>query len=875
MTKKQWPLKPMFLGLVLLFLGAAPAWAQRSSAAPTISGLTPSSVPAGRAVDVTLSGTNLAGATVSIRNAQPGEFVNVRRGGSATSLPLTVGTLPASSAGPRTLVVTTPGGTATTTFTVGTPPVVDGVTPSSAAPGKTVDFTIAGRYLDGATVTASGTGVTVAEVRPTGRGAMGVQSLLLRLTIAPNAPPGPRTLTLATPLGKTTTAVNVQAPPTISGLSPNAGRAGDVFDAVLTGTNLGAVSISGAGVRVSVPSGGTTTSTVRFFIDPSAAPGPRTLTVTGPLGGSATTQFTVLAAGASPPPAIRHLDSRNAPYVDAGYAGSDVEVRIIGSNLNGTVSVDGSGVTVTRGAEIPALPPGQNRARWDIRLRIAENAPAGARTLRVTSRGGSATTTFTLLPGRPVITAMTPDRIVYGSQVTSVDVTLRGRNLTTPTQPGVSGPPGITRVEVLPGGSSTSQSLRLRVEPNPSVGERRLWVTFSHAAGDVRDNVPFMLVPPPPTITGIRPDRLLINTEAVFTVTGTNLVGVREVGFSDGTAMVLPGGSATSLPLRLKAGPVPGDKSLYVHTAEGRTVVTVVKVVPPPPPPPQDLAHTIRYNEVQQRSAHNAFDSDQMPPIDVQLSSTHQIRSIEFDIEFNFRDEVGAWRVAHWGAFNTNEDATWCRFLSACLDHLRTFHNGKPRHEVITIFLDVHNGFGSGSKSPEEFDRLIESRLGAGNLYTPSQLAGRCRGETTLQGAVRTCGWPTLAELRGKFLVVLTSDGGVPGGYFDARGASWRAWRARKAFVAPGVDQVPYAAFFNLKDDHRAIARSIFLGGFVTRMWVMNDQRDFRAAVAARVHHIATDKIREQWTMTGNARGWPFTCLKDEHKAGCALLSEP
>ena len=104
-------------------------------------------------------------------------------------------------------------------------------------------------------------------------------------------------------------------PPTLTSLSPNQGARGTTVAVTLTGTNLVAgattVSVSGGGVTVtnvavsaatSLPAAVSTGTslTANFVIDPTAAQGPRTVTVTTAGGTSGSQEFTITVPPGSP-----------------------------------------------------------------------------------------------------------------------------------------------------------------------------------------------------------------------------------------------------------------------------------------------------------------------------------------------------------------------------------------------------------------------------------------------------------------------------------------------------------------------------------------------------------------------------------------------
>ena len=104
------------------------------------------------------------------------------------------------------------------------------------------------------------------------------------------------------------------------------------------------MNVSGAGVTVNtVVVGSTTSLTANFVIDPAAATGARTVTVTTAGGTSGAQTFTVNAAGAAAAPTLTSV----AP--NQGLQGATVAVTLTGTNFvvsATTVAVSGAGVTV-------------------------------------------------------------------------------------------------------------------------------------------------------------------------------------------------------------------------------------------------------------------------------------------------------------------------------------------------------------------------------------------------------------------------------------------------------------------------------------------------------------------------------------------------
>ncbi len=135
--------------------------------------------------------------------------------------------------------------------------------------------------------------------------------------------------------------------PTLTSVAPNQGIQGATVAVTLTGTNfvVGAttVTVSGGGVTVNnVVVGSTTSLTANIVIDPAAATGARTVTVTTAGGTSGGQTFTINL----PAPGAPTLTSVSP---NQGIQGTTVAVTLTGTNFvvgATTVNVSGAGVTV-------------------------------------------------------------------------------------------------------------------------------------------------------------------------------------------------------------------------------------------------------------------------------------------------------------------------------------------------------------------------------------------------------------------------------------------------------------------------------------------------------------------------------------------------
>ncbi len=342
-------------------------------AAPTVTGISPSSGPATGGTSVTITGTNLTGATSVTIGGASATSVSVVNSTTITA------TTPSGTPGARDVAVTTVGGTGTGTglFTYIAAPTVTNISPDYGATTGSTSVTITGTNLTGATsVTIGGASATGVSV---------VNSTTITAT-TPAGTAGARDVAVTT-VGGTGTGTGIFtyiAAPTVTGISPSSGPTTGGDSVTITGTSFTgttSVTIGGsAATGVAVVNDTTITATT-----PAGTAGAKDVIVTNSVGsGTGTSLYTYVAA-----PTVTGISP--ASGTDAGGTG----VTITGTNLTGAtgVTIGGSaatGITVINSTTITATTPA---------------GTAGARDVTVTTIGGTGTGTglFTYLsaPGAP------------------------------------------------------------------------------------------------------------------------------------------------------------------------------------------------------------------------------------------------------------------------------------------------------------------------------------------------------------------------------------------------------------------------------------------------------------------------------------------
>ena len=499
-------------------------------AVPIIASVSPSSGPLAAGTAITITGTNLTGATEVTVGGIPATGVVVA---SATSI---TAVTPTGTAGAKTIVVTTAGGSTSQaiTFTYVAAPTIASVSPSSGPLTAGTAITITGTNLTGATVTVGGAVATSVVVNGSGTS----------LTAAtPVGTAGAKDVVVTTVGGVDTStgAFIYIAAPTIASVSPSSGPLAAGTAITITGTNLtGATSVTIGGVAATGVVVDSATSITA--VTPTGTAGAKTIVVTT-VGGSTsqTITFTYVAA-----PTIASVSPSSGPLI-AGTA-----ITITGTNLSGasvtvggvdatSVVVNGSGTSLTA-----ATPAGT----------------AGAKDVVVTTIGGPATSTgaFTYVAA-PTIASVSPSS---GSALGATPITITGTNLTGSTV--TVG--GAVATSVAVNGAGTSLTA---VTPAGTVGAQNVVVTTVGGAATLTEGFTYFV--PAPTIASLSPNSGTTLGGTTVTISGANLTGASSVTFGGVAATSFVVVSGTSITAVTPSG-AEGAQDVSVTTAGGTATAT-------------------------------------------------------------------------------------------------------------------------------------------------------------------------------------------------------------------------------------------------------------------------------------------------------------
>ena len=522
-------------------------------APPTVTSASPSAGPTAGGTSVTITGTNLTGATAVKFGTTSATFTIV----SSTQINATA---PAESTGTVDITVTTAGGTSATStndnYRYAAVPTVTAVSPSAAPTAGGASVTITGTNFTGATAVKFGTtGATFTIVSATQINAT-----------APAESTGTVDITVTTPGGTSATSANDQffysAPPTVTTISPSAGPLGGGTTVTITGTNL---------LRASAVKFGTTNAT---FATVSATQ----INATAPVEPAGTVDVTVTTPGGTTSTGAGDKYSyTNGPSVAA-----------ISPNSGPTAG--GTSVTIT-GANIDnptAVKFGANTATIDSHsaTQIVATSPAGSAgtvDVTVTTAGGTSATSaadqFTYA-AQPTVTGVSP---TSGPTLGGTVITITGTNLANASAVKFGG----TNAAVV---TPISATQIIAVAPAGSAGAQDVRVTTPGGTSATSSADRFTFVPPP-TVTGVSPSSGPAAGGTSVTITGMDFTGASAVHFGASLASSFSVVSATQFTATSPAGA--GTADVTVTTPSGTSATgaadqftyDAAKITPPPSSP--------------------------------------------------------------------------------------------------------------------------------------------------------------------------------------------------------------------------------------------------------------------------------------------------
>jgi len=259
---------------------------QVNRAPPVVLSVSPSVGLPGEAIQITISGANLSavsdiglGAGISIVGYQT-------ESDELIAADILIETDAAS--GKRDITVVTSAGVTKLAgaFQINTPqPIISAITPTSAFRGQHLEVSLSGDSFQDVTSISFGEAIAVESYR-----LISSQEISVSISVAPEALPGPRDVTVST-LGGTASLPDefevIRSAPVVTSLSSPSGQRGRSFELVINGENLDQATAINLGDGIIIETfyldgSNRVVATVRIADD--ASTGPRDVSVTTPQG---------------------------------------------------------------------------------------------------------------------------------------------------------------------------------------------------------------------------------------------------------------------------------------------------------------------------------------------------------------------------------------------------------------------------------------------------------------------------------------------------------------------------------------------------------------------------------------------------------------
>ena len=279
------------------------------------------------------------------------------------------------------------------------------------------------------------------------------------------------------------------------------------------------------------------------------------------------------------------------------------------------------------------------------------------------------------------------------------------------------------------------------------------------------------------------------------------------------------------------------------------------------------LTAEIKFNEYFQKACHNCYEPKHAPSIHYALCSTNSIEIDIYDTRPGGRNQE--WYVRHSFSGENNNCCSGNKNFSDCLRDVKRWSEAHPDHPVLTMFIDKKQDWGTG-RMPSNLDFLIQSIFPLDQIFKPSDLLGSF---SSLRAAANEGAWPTLRELQGKVIFVLTggkllNHNETQREYIESRGAN------AVFFITADADEVedvlkapdqfnshtaPWVVFYNIKSGNEIIAPLIKSLGYISRVWGPGDweesSQSYTRLVNDYVHYIALFEFEETRFNGGNMMG--------------------
>jgi hypothetical protein len=243
---------------------------------------------------------------------------------------------------------------------------------------------------------------------------------------------------------------------------------------------------------------------------------------------------------------------------------------------------------------------------------------------------------------------------------------------------------------------------------------------------------------------------------------------------------------------------------------------------------------TLLYNNKYSVACHNCYQKKYSSSLEEALAYTSTLELDIWDSQYfvgKKKCSGNDWFVKH-SLFQKGNKNCAGGSLSKCLLEIEQWTRKNPEHEVLTIYIDKKEDWGSekSQRRPQDLDNLIASIFPSDKIHSPKEVL---QENDNLRNSVQGCNWPSTDELKGKIVFVitdatiLTRKNRVLNKYLD------RQQNNSLCFVAPRIkkkseiikprglsdENISNVIFYNLGYKHSGLSSAISSSNYINRVY--------------------------------------------------------
>ena len=238
-----------------------------------------------------------------------------------------------------------------------------------------------------------------------------------------------------------------------------------------------------------------------------------------------------------------------------------------------------------------------------------------------------------------------------------------------------------------------------------------------------------------------------------------------------------------------------------------------------------------KLNNVYRLAGHNNFQESVISPGNGGFYRTLDFtRAVELDVHSTNNPGTWNWNVRHIGNGNKNNcgyGTTGDKNFGICINDIKKWHLDHPNHDVIILFIDLKSDWNenNNNQTPYDLDQQLLSLVpNSDMIYKPKDILGTNINSNSINMklSAQDNNWPSMGDLTGKLMFVLTGSSSRTAKYIAERGLDGIAFTAGKVkYPVDVVNAHSSRIFYNINLDDIAQNTGSFASGkrYISRIW--------------------------------------------------------